>query len=121
MKKILGRILIVVPAITLQIAWYILMLGLLNNLFHEQLGNILNALFSILAVVFVTGIVAQRDESSYKLLWVMVIVAMPIFGAMLYVMWGNKNTGKNLRRNWNSQHQHLHIPLIQMTVLICRI
>lgn len=98
MKKILGRILIVVPAITLQIAWYILMLGLLNNLFHEQLGNILNALFSILAVVFVTGIVAQRDESSYKLLWVMVIVAMPIFGAMLYVMWGNKNTGKKLKK-----------------------
>lgn len=99
MKKILGRIIIVVPAVVLQTLWYFIMLGLLNDLFHEQLGNILNALFSILAVVFVTGLVSKRDESSYKLLWVMVIVAMPILGAMLYFMLGNKHTGKKLKKN----------------------
>ena len=31
----------------------------------------------------------------------MVIVAMPIFGALLYFMLGNKNTGKKLKKNWN--------------------
>ena len=98
MKKILGRIMIVVPAITLQVLWYFIMLGLLNNLFHEHLGAFLNALFSILAVIFVTNLVTKRDESSYKLLWVMLIVAMPIFGAMLYVFLGNKNTGKKLEK-----------------------
>lgn len=98
MKKVLGRILIVLPAITLQIIWYFVLLGFLNELFNEHLGDILNGLFSILAVVFVTGIVAKRDESSYKLLWVMIIVAMPIFGAMLYFMIGNKSTGKRLKR-----------------------
>ena len=101
MKKILGRIFIVLPAITLQAMWYMVLLGFLNDLFNEHLGDILNALFSILAVVFVTGIVAKRDESSYKLLWVMIIVAMPIFGAMLYFMIGNKNTGKRLKRKLN--------------------
>lgn len=98
MKKIFGRILIVVPAIVLQVIWYIFMLGLLNDLFNEHLGDILNALFSILAVVFVTGLVTKRDESSYKLLWVMVIVAMPILGAILYFMIGNKSTGKKLKK-----------------------
>ena len=96
MKKVLGRMIIVVPAIALQVFWYFIVLGLLNNLFNEHLGDILNALFSILAVIFVTGLVTKRDESSYKLLWVMVIVAMPIFGAMLYLFLGNKNTGKKL-------------------------
>ena len=94
MKKILGRIMIVIPAIALQVLWYCLMFGLLNNLFRGYLWNAINALLSILAFVFVTGLVAKRDESSYKLLWVMVIVAMPVFGAMLYLMLGNKNTGK---------------------------
>ena len=98
MKKILGRMIIVIPAIILQGLWYLIMLGLLNNLLHEHLWDTLNALLSILAVVFVTGLVAKRDESSYKLLWVMIIVAMPILGAMLYVFWGNKNTGKKLKK-----------------------
>ena len=32
-KKILGRIIIVIPAIALQALWYLVMLGFLNNLF----------------------------------------------------------------------------------------
>ena len=98
MKKILGRILIVIPAIALQALWYFIMFGFLNNLFHGYLWNAINGLLSILAVVFVTGLVAKRDESSYKLLWVMLIVAMPILGALLYFMLGNKNTGKKLKK-----------------------
>ena len=97
-KKLFGRILIEIPAIVLQLFWYSIMLGLLNNLLNEYFWELLNALLSILAVVFVTGLVAKRDESSYKLLWVMLIVAMPIFGAMLYFMLGNKNTGKKLKK-----------------------
>ena len=96
MKKIFGRVLIVVPAVAVQLLWYMVVLGFLNDLFNEHLGEILNALFSVLAVIFVIGLVAKRDESSYKLLWVMLIVAMPIFGAMLYFMVGNRRTGKNL-------------------------
>ena len=89
---------IVIPAIALQALWYFVMFGFLNNLFHGYLWNAINALLSILAVVFVTGLVTKRDESSYKLLWVMVIVAMPILGALLYFMLGNKNTGKKLKK-----------------------
>ena len=107
MKKILGRIIIVVPAIALQAFWYMIVLGFLNNLLNEHLVDALNALFSVLAVVFVTGLVAKRDESSYKLLWVMVIVAMPVFGAMLYLMLGNKNTGKKLERKLGQSAQKL--------------
>lgn len=97
MKKVLGRIVIVLPAVALQVAWYLLMVGLLDNLFHGYLWNILNALLSVLAVVFVTGLMAKRDESAYKLLWVTVIVAMPILGALLYFLLGNKNTGRRLK------------------------
>ena len=98
MKKVFGRILMVVPAIVLQALWYCVLLGFLDELLKQQLWTLLNGVFSILAVVFVVSLVSRRDESSYKLLWVMVIVAMPIFGAMLYFMLGNKNTGKTLHR-----------------------
>ena len=98
MKKILGRSVIVIPAILLQGLWYFAVFGLLDDLLGGYLWNVLNALLSVLAVVFVTGLTAKRDESAYKLLWVMVIVAMPIFGALLYFLLGNKNTGRRLKR-----------------------
>ena len=97
MKKILGRILIVVPAIFLQITWSFLILRLLNDLLSGHLGDILEIIFSILAIIFVTGLVSKRDESSYKLLWVMTIVSMPILGSILYFWVGNKQTGKKLK------------------------
>ena len=98
MKKALGRIIIVIPAIALQALWYFVMFGFLNNLFHGYLWNVINVLLSLLAIVFVIGLVSKRDESSYKLLWVMLIVAMPILGALLYFLLGNKNTGKKLKK-----------------------
>lgn len=98
MKKILGRIIIVIPAIALQVLWHFVIFGLLHRLFHGYLWNAINALLSILAVVFVTSLVAKRDESSYKLLWAMLIVAMPILGTLLYFILGNKNTGKQLKK-----------------------
>ena len=123
MKKIFGRVIIVVPAIILQMIWNLILLGLLNDFFHEHLGDILNTIFSILAIVFVTGLVAKRDESSYKLLWVMIIVSMPILGAMLYFMVGNKGTGKKLKKKLGHSASALkeilplddidHIPMIK--------
>ena len=107
MKKILGRILIVIPAIALQAGWYFIMFGLIENLLNAHLGYALNIFFSILAVFFVLGLVSKRDESSYKLLWVMIIIAMPILGAMLYFLLGNKNTSKKLKRRLNQSASEL--------------
>ena len=99
MKRILGRILIVIPAIALQIAWYYLLLGGLDKVMHGHLSTIIDGLFTVLAVLFVLSLVTKRDESSYKLLWVIVILAMPILGAILYFFLGNKHTGRNLKKN----------------------
>ncbi len=98
MKKIFGRILIVLPAIAVQLIWFYLIIVGLNRILHGYLGTIISIVFTVLAVVFVTNLVAKRDESSYKLLWVMVIVAFPILGAMLYFALGNKNTGNKLEK-----------------------
>ena len=113
MKKVLGRILIVLPAVILQTLWYLLVLGVLNNLFHQYFWDALNGALSVLAVFFVTGLIAKRDESSYKLLWVMVIVAMPILGALLYFILGNKNTGKRLKKKLERSKATLCKPCVQ--------
>ena len=99
MKKIIGRIVIVVPALVLQAAWYVFVITWLNKVFNGYLADAAAFLFAVLAIIFVTSLVSRRDESSYKMLWAIVIVAMPILGAILYLFLGNKRTGTKLSKN----------------------
>ncbi len=107
MKKILGRILVVVPAVLLQIAWYVLLLGGLNRFTHGHLRDILSVVFKILAILIVLILVSKRDEGSYKLVWVIVILVMPILGSMIYVFMGNKRSGHSLRKKLEKSEQTL--------------
>ncbi|MCR5107004.1 MAG: cardiolipin synthase [Lachnospiraceae bacterium] len=92
MKKILGRLLVIIPALALQILWFCLIFLILSN-FTELLMLIL----SILAVVFSLYIITKRDEGTYKLLWLIVIMGLPILGALLYLFVGNKGSGRKLK------------------------
>ena len=104
MKKIIGRVVAVVPAVVLQVAWYYFAIIGLNRVLNGYLADIVTVLFTVLAVVFVTHLVSKRDESAYKLLWAIVIVAMPILGAILYLFLGNKRTGTKLKKNFANTH-----------------
>ena len=98
MKKILGRILVVLPAIALQIIWYIIILSDLNKLMNGHLRDIIGTVLFIIAVLIVLGLVSKRDEGSYKLVWIIVILIMPILGAIIYLFMGNKRSGKRLKK-----------------------
>lgn len=98
MKKIIGRVLMVLPPIALQVVWYYLAIVLLEKIFGGYLSDIVTVVFTILAVLFVVHLVGKRDESSYKLLWAIVIVAFPILGAILYLTLGHKSTGSKLKK-----------------------
>ena len=101
LKKILGRVLVVIPAIALQVFWFYIFLGGLDKIMQGRLVNIINLLLGILAVLFVLNLISKRDESSYKILWIIVILVMPVLGALLYLFVGNKHTGKRLKRQLN--------------------
>ncbi len=98
MKKIIGRILVVLPPVLLQIAWYILLFAVLDKGLNGNLGDIVTIVFTVLAFVFVIYLVSKREESSYKLLWVITILALPILGSALYLTLGNRKTGNRLKR-----------------------
>ncbi|SDB36747.1 cardiolipin synthase [Ruminococcaceae bacterium FB2012] len=110
MKKLFGRVLIVVPAIALQAAWFYFFLVNINGVMDEHIVNAIHLIFTVLAVMFVTNLIAKRDESSYRLLWVLVITALPIFGALLYLMLGHKSTGKKLKRRLERSRKQLVTP-----------
>lgn len=97
MRKILNRILIVIPAVALQALWLLLLTKWL-----APYSALIASLLSIVAVFLVLFIVIKRDESTYKLLWLLVILAIPLVGTLLYLCFGNKRTAKPLRRRLES-------------------
>ncbi len=107
MKKIIGRLIAVIPALAIQIVWYTIIFRFMDNVMHKHLTDVINVIFSVLAVLFVLSLISKRDESSYKLLWAIVIVAMPILGAILYVFLGNKSTGRGLKKKLKASAEAL--------------
>lgn len=106
-KKIIGRILIVLPPVALQMAWYVLIISVADRWFNGHLWDIISAVFTVLSVVFILYLVNKREESTYKLLWVIIILTFPVFGAILFLTLGNKKTGKNLRKKLEESSRNL--------------
>lgn len=52
----------------------------------------------ILGTILVIYIVSNKDNPSYKLAWVIPILAFPIFGALLYLLFGGNKLGRKLRK-----------------------
>ena len=107
MKKIIGRILIVLPAIAIQIAWYVLLFIVLNDLVQGILTDIITVVFTILAFFFALNLVSKREESSYKMLWMMFILSLPVLGSILYLTLGNKKTGAKLKKQLTKSSEEL--------------
>lgn len=49
---------------------------------------------SVAAVLLVLFIIIKRDETAYKILWLLVILTVPVAGALLYLLFGNRRTAR---------------------------
>lgn len=91
--KLLRRILISIPAILLQLVWLIVL-----GVWLTPYSFILNGIITLAAVIYVLYIVTSRDEGAYKTLWLLIILGLPIAGTVLYVLIGNKRTGRGVHK-----------------------
>lgn len=93
MKKIIRRILGVIPAVAAQLLWLYLLLSWLS-----PYAPVINLLLSFFAIVYVLYIMTKREESAYKTLWLLIILGLPVFGTILYLILGNKRTARPIQR-----------------------
>ncbi|MGN1276711.1 MAG: hypothetical protein ACI4UK_06965, partial [Floccifex sp.] len=68
MKRIIGRIFAIFPAVVLQVLWYLFLWKFLNSIFP-----FVNELLSICALLFVLSIVSDFEEANYKIMWILII------------------------------------------------
>ncbi len=93
MKPIILRVLVVLPAVLLQALWLYVLLGWL-----APWAAVINAVLSILAFIFVLYLITKRDEGTYKIIWLLLILTFPLPGALLYLLFGNKRTTRPLQK-----------------------
>ena len=93
MGKIIRRILTIIPAVALQSLWLLLLMKWLT-----PYAPIIVSLLSVAAFFLVVFIIIKRDETAYKLLWLLVILSLPLVGALLYLLFGNKRTARPLKK-----------------------
>lgn len=95
MKKISrilkSRLVVVGFAILLQICWWILFMGRLTSY-----SVIINTFFRIVSIGILLYLIRKDENSSYKIAWIILIMGVPLFGGILYVLAGNKKPAKRL-------------------------
>ena len=61
--------------------------------------------YIIIAIIAVLKIISSRYQSAYKISWVVLVLAVPMFGGLMYLFYGGNKIGKRARRKMNRQEE----------------
>lgn len=120
MKKIFdilfSRILIVAVLILFQLGF----LGFAIIKLSEQFVY-LYGFFVILSLIVIVYIVSRKDNPSYKLAWVIPVALVPVFGGLLYLLFGGNKMGVQLKKQIEENYQEILELLVQDESIITEI
>ena len=106
MKRILrfltGRIFITAVALLVQLAYFVTVL--FNFVQYSATISFLSATLSILITLYLVG---KEDNPSYRIAWIIVVMATPLMGGILYLLLGNKHPTKRMARKLRAPREHL--------------
>lgn len=104
MLKAIHRVIAILPAVLLQFLWW----HLIYNVFR-QYAQIINFLLSIAAFLLVIWMVVKRTDSTYRILWLLILLLFPLPGAFLYLLFGDKRSGIPLKKKLDKTIIDYHV------------
>ncbi len=100
-RLIVNRIFVTAISLIIQIAWFFLCIIKLS-----EYSVYINAFFGLLSLAMVAYIVCKEDNPSYKIIWIILIMTMPVFGGLLYLFAGNKKPAKRMYTRINATKEN---------------
>lgn len=94
-RIVVSLIFIMIQIITVSMFMYILVID----------SRTLRYFFMILSIFVVLYIINNDDDPSYKIIWLIPVLSIPIFGGVLYIVFGNKKPAKKLQIAFNKQNK----------------
>ena len=95
LHKIINRKVITCLLILVQIAWCV---GLIYN--TAVIFPLLNSFFYAVGIVVAIYIINRDGNPSYKIAWIIPILAAPLFGVLIYLLCANKKPSRYLRKRF---------------------
>jgi len=96
-----------VSAVAIQVAFLICYLYFLSSF-----SKIIGITFTVINVLVLLFLISKDDNPSYKLIWIVVILGIPMIGGIVYVMFGNKRASHRLGMKISEEH-NLYLSLMQ--------
>lgn len=110
MKKILklvfSRLFYVGVAIVFQVFWIVVMAYRLERMFP-----VMSVFVTIACIAAVLWIVNKRMNPSYKLAWTMLILSVPIFGAVIYLIFGKSRLASETQKKFDEEAKKTDVVL----------
>ncbi len=102
-RIIIGRILALIPAVGLQVLFFYIIFK-----FFKDFIPVTYSIICVAAVMIAVYILSKREPPAYKQVWLFFILLFPMFGAIMYLLIGNKRTGTALRNKINASKKALN-------------
>ncbi len=99
-KLLYRRYVLIAVAILMQLGFTLLLVSHVISDFHY-----VELWMRILAWAFVVYIISGSTDPSYKIAWIIPLLAAPIFGLTFYILFGGNRLSKRLRRKMNMVEQ----------------
>jgi len=102
------KLIIVLLALVLQLFVFFCLYGATSTLSEYAAIS-----FEIIKFVSVIYIIYKRQNSAYKIIWIIFLMFMPITGYVAYMLWGNNKTPKNIKKRIEKEREKSHVTLIK--------
>lgn len=108
LKRIFNRTTICILGIMIQVGYLVSLFWTLGTAYtYSYFG------FTVLGLVLALYVVNSDLNPSYKIAWILPILAFPIFGSMFFLFFGNSHSGDRLRRRMNRFNEETKLLLPQ--------
>lgn len=102
-KNSIGRIAFAAIAVLLQIGWILVLMVKLY-----QYSSVISLLTSLLALVVALRIYGKHSNAAFKMPWIIVILAFPVFGLCIYGLFGHKEVMNKIIRRFEEIDSKLY-------------
>lgn len=101
LKILFSRMIIVGLLILFQLIIIALFIVKLSELFIY-----LYTIFEVLGIIVVVYILSRKDNPSYKLAWIIPVLVVPVFGSLLYLLFGGNKIRRKLKKQIDEKYSN---------------
>ena len=108
LRFLCGRVLVTSVLFVLQLAWFFLMMTALTDRFRWAAVT-----FRAIALCLSLYIISRKENAVYKISWVFLLAVFPVFGSLMYAIFGSRRPVKLIRNAVSRERKRLMEELLQ--------